>query len=72
MLAVVVKGKNYSAITAQEYAEKQVRTIERNLKDWYKNYSKIGTTSFKPNVRTWDGQLVKGLPVFGYPKEVKK
>ena len=70
MLAVVAKGKNLSAVTAQEYAEKEVRTIERNLKDWYKNYSKIGTASFKPNVRTWDGLLVKGLPVFGYPKEV--
>ena len=71
ILAVMAKGKNLSAVTAQEYAEKEVRTLRRNLQDWYKNYSNIGTTSFNPKVRTWDGKLVKGVPVFGYP-EVKE
>ena len=70
ILAVMAKGKNLSAVTAQEYAEKESRTMRRNLQDWYKNHCKIGTTSFKPKVRTWDGKLVKGVPVFGYPNEV--
>ena len=68
VLAVMVKGKNLSAVTAQEYAEKEVRTMERNLRDWYKNHCKIETTSFNPKYRTWDGKLKDGLPVFGYPK----
>ena len=72
ILSVMAKGKNLSAVTAQEYAEKEVRTMRRNLQDWYKNHCKISTASFKPKVRTWDGKLVKGVPVFGYPKEVKK
>jgi len=42
--------------------------MERNLRDWYKNHCKIETTSFNPKVRTWDGKLKDGLPVFGYPK----
>jgi len=71
ILAVMAKGKNLSPVTAQEYAEKEVRTMRRNLQDWYKNHCKIGTTSFNPKVRTWDGKLVKGIPVFGYP-EVKE
>ena len=72
ILSVMAKGKNLSAVTAQEYAEKEVRTMRRNLQDWYKNHCKISTASFKPKVRTWDGKLVKGVPVFGYPKEVKE
>tara|TARA_R110002020_G_scaffold149647_2_gene326008 strand:+ start:1341 stop:1880 length:540 start_codon:yes stop_codon:yes gene_type:complete len=71
LLAVMAKGKNLSAVTAQEYADKEVRTLRRNLQDWYKNHCKIGTTSFNPKVRTWDGKLKSGLPVFGYP-EVKE
>ena len=72
ILSVMAKGKNYSAVTAQEYAEREVRTMRRNLQDWYKNHCKISTASFNPKARTWDGKLVKGVPVFGYPKEVKK
>ena len=67
----MAKGKNYSAVTAQEYAEREVRTMRRNLQDWYKNHCKISTASFNPKTRTWDGKLVKGVPVFGYP-EVKE